>query len=940
MPIQVISEHIEPERPERKLIAPQWVLDGPARAIVIELDPDGMLYRHQSIGLEKLSSPEVNLVISTGTASGKTLIFQITALDRLLRNPRETTLAIYPLKALSRDQLGRWRQMMEKLRMDPEQVQKIDGDVPTKEREPMIKNARIVLMTPDIVQRWLLNYSNNRRTSNTSVNNTQAACRKFLSNLGTVIIDEAHSYEYTLGANMALLMRRLRAKQQEMSDGRPLRFIGASATIMDPAVHMENLTGLTFDEVGEEDNGSPKAMLTIQHVAGRRHGAGSEEDLADIIREIIESDDQGTYIAFADDRQKVERIAAAVEPARMIHEEDIIRESENSMSYRAGLQARELIEEKLKSGQIRGLVSTSALEMGIDIPELTVGMNLGIPTSIKRMRQRAGRVGRRTPGRFIVMDDEYAFQFDEGGLKGYWERTVEPARLYLNNRFLHQIHARCLQSELDQKDIIPDMQWPEGFQAIAESLERGAPHSPDFQTLTGQDDPLEKQYPHEYDIRSFAEKQFDVLVRGDSRQITNMTKTEAMRELYTWALYHHAKQAYQVVAWNEDGTPENDTPHVIMRLAQEKNRTSRIMETGATIDLETAERTESETGILAYANSSCATGIETIVGCTRLENQDGSRKKWVEYRYCEHRDTPNIVRTAPTTLTLIQIKEDWFRDTDTREQLVTALRDIMCHLDNVNSGDLMVAHENIRTGPDEEEPRQDCIALWDRAYGGLELARILHENLLVYARRLLEITENPERTQDGTLPLRLEIARRFYEWAESMESEGEKPAAAPEGEKPATAPEGIAPIRTLYKGVTFRSQLEARWAAWFDWKLIGWEYEPVQMGNWVPDFRIVTGEEEIYVEVKPVDEFPADVAEKIDRSDWKGRTMILGRIPGKIWSREQGRWRRETDPAASGGFGPEESSAEESQGEESQGEESSPRKSNLATFAGWFRRMR
>ena len=411
-------------------------------------------------------------------------------------------------------------------------------------------------------------------------------------------------------------------------------------------------------------------------------------------------------------------IAAAVEPARMIHEEDIIRESENSMSYRAGLQARELIEEKLKSGQIRGLVSTSALEMGIDIPELTVGMNLGIPTSIKRMRQRAGRVGRRTPGRFIVMDDEYAFQFDEGGLKGYWERTVEPARLYLNNRFLHQIHARCLQSELDQKDIIPDMQWPEGFQAIAESLERGESHSPDFQTLTGQDAPLEKQYPHDHDLRSFAEKQFDILVRGDSRPITSMTKTEAMRELYTWALYHHAKQAYQVVAWNEDGTPENDTPHVIMLLAQEKNRTSRIMDTGATIDLEKAERTETETGILAYANSSCATGIETIVGCTRLENQDGSRKKWVEYRYSEHRDTPNIVRTAPTTLTLIQIKEDWFRDTDTREQLVTALRDIMCHLDNVNSGDLMVAHENIRTAPDEGEPRQDCIALWDRAYGG------------------------------------------------------------------------------------------------------------------------------------------------------------------------------------------------------------------------------
>ena len=917
MAIQVISEHVEPPRPERKLMAPRWVLEGPTRKMVMELDPEGMLYRHQSIGLEKLASPDANLVISTGTASGKTLIFQIATLDRLLRNPGETALAIYPLKALSRDQLVRWRRVMETLGMNPQEVQKIDGDVqPTREREPMIRRAKIVLMTADVVQRWLLNYSNNRHTSNQSVTNAQEACREFLSNLGTVIIDEAHSYEYTLGANMALLMRRLRAKQQERSGGKPLRFIGASATILDPAVHMENLTGLAFGEVGEEDNGSPKATLTIQHVAGRTRGAGSEEDLAAIIKEIIESDDQGTYIAFADDRQKVERIAAAIEPARMIHEEDIIRESEKAMPYRAGLQARDLIEEKLKSGEIRGLVSTSALEMGIDIPELTVGMNLGIPTSIKRMRQRAGRVGRKTPGRFIIMDDEHAFQFDEDGLRGYWERPVEPGRLYLNNRFLQRIHARCMQVELDQKDSVPDMQWPDGFVAIAQSLEKGEPHAPEFRTLRGEDAPQEKTYPHEHDMRSFAEKQFDVMVREDSKPITSMTKTEAMRELYTWALYHHAKQAYQVVAWNENGTPENSNPHVVIRLAQEKNRTSRIMETGATIDLEGADRSESETGLLAYADNSRASGVETIVGCNRLGTGDDGRKKWVEYRYCDHRDTPAIVRTTPTTMTLIQIQEDWFQDSETRKQLVTALRDIMCHLDNINLGDLMVAHENIRTGPDEETPREDCIALWDRAYGGLELARILHRNLPVYARRLLEVAEDPGRAQDRTMPLRLDVARRFYEWAENIANAGEKPEADPGG---------IAPIRTLYKGVTFRSQLEARWAAWFDQNGTKWEYEPVQMGNWLPDFRIETQNEKTCVEVKPVDEFPADVAEKIDRSNWRGRAMILGRTPAAMWSREQGEWRREQTPAAPA---------------RPQSKRPSSGKSRLSAFTKWLRGLR
>ena len=468
---------------------------------------------------------------------------------------------------------------------------------------------------------------------------------------------------------------------------------------------------------------------------------------------------------------------------------------------------------------------------------------------------------------------------------------MEPGRLYLNNRFLQRIHARCLQVELDQKDSVPDMQWPEGFVAIAQSLEKGEPHAPEFRTLRGEDAPQEKRYPHEHDMRSFAEKQFDVMVRDDSTPITSMTKTEAMRELYTWALYHHAKQVYQVVAWNENGTPENNNPHVVIRMAQEKNRTSRIMETGATIDLEGADRSESETGLLAYADNSRANGVETIVGCNRLGTGDDGRKKWLEYRYSNHRDTPNIVRTTPTTMTLIQIQEDWFQDSGTREQLVTALRDIMCHLDNINPGDLMVAHENIRTGPDEETPREDCIALWDRAYGGLELARILHRNLPVYARRLLEVAEDPRRAQDRTMPLSLDVARRFCEWAENIANAGEEPEADPGG---------IAPIRTLYKGVTFRSQLEARWAAWFDQNGTKWEYEPVSMGNWLPDFRIETQNEKTCVEVKPVDEFPADVAEKIDRSNWRGRAMILGRTPAAMWSREQGEWRRERTPAAFG----------------------------------------
>ena len=166
------------------------------------------------------------------------------------------------------------------------------------------------------------------------------------------------------------------------------------------------------------------------------------------------------------------------------------------------------------------------------------------------------------------------------------------------------------------------------------------------------------------------------------------------------------------------------------------------------------------------------------------------------------------------------------------------------------------------------------------------------------------------------MPLRLDVARRFYEWAENIANAGEKPEADPGG---------IAPIRTLYKGVTFRSQLEARWAAWFDQNGTKWEYEPVQMGNWLPDFRIETQNEKTCVEVKPVDEFPADVAEKIDRSNWRGRAMILGRTPAAMWSREQGEWRREQTPAAPA---------------RPQSKRPGSGKSRLSAFTKWLRGLR
>lgn len=876
MSYQILAQHIEPRREERRLPAPPWTLDSPTTPIILSIAPHGELYRHQSIGLQRLAAKS-NLVLSTGTASGKTLVFQVATLDILAKNPTATAMAIYPIKALSRDQLARWRHTAPMAGLDPATINKIDGDVPMQERTALLQQSRIAAMTPDIVHAWLLRYSDDNPATQ-HISQLKKACRDFISNLAVVIIDEAHVYETSFGANMAYLLRRLRAKKQQLNprDKEPL-FIAASATIKDPVEHLEDLTGLPFTGVTEEDNGSPKSPLTIQHIPGRTTGHASETDMADLIREIVKEHQDGSYIAFADDRQKVERIARDIEPTGLIHEEDIITGSTTSMSYRSGLQARELIEKKLKEGSIRGVVSTSALEMGIDIPELSVGINLGRPNTVKRTKQRAGRVGRRTPGRFIILDEPHAFQFDEGGLRGYWEREPEPANLYLDNRPIQVRQAACLYNEQNSPDTSKNHNWPEGFEDAITMASQAGPYAPDTREVRG----TASKRPHDYDMRSIDDKNISAYIRGRPNPLADMTKVEAMKELYTWATYHHAKQSYVVTQWNEDGTDDHPKPHVILALNQDPyRRTNRIIETRAEIDLNNTQKLRSTTVTLGYASSASAKGIEAITGVNRLIYNEG--KTQVEpYLYADHKK-PDITRESNTNMTFLIIQEEWFTSEDIREMVANALRSIMCHMDNVAPEEIMTAHTNVRTTSDGAETSPPAIAIWDRATGGLGLTRVLYDKIRSYADRLAAIALDPTRADDHELPLPITTARNLQRALQTL----------PEITHYAKTP--VAPKPTVYAGTAFRSKLEARWACHMTNLNIPWDYEPAHFGNWVPDLALKINSQTVYAEIKPVNDFPIDVADKIDNSDWQGPALILGNTPESAWKRDNGNWQATT----------------------------------------------
>ena len=508
--MDIHDEIIIPGQEARHGEVPAWLTGSPVWPAVNAQTDGGRLYLHQAMGLELLGHGH-NLVISTGTASGKSLVFQAPTLHHLATHPNATAIAIYPIKALARDQVVRWRNLAEATGLDPDVINRIDGDVrDLTERRQILQRTRLALMTPDVIQQWLMAYSEplyGRRPLRhdlREVQNTQYNVRRFLSNLAFLILDEAHTYDGALGTHCLYLLHRLQQKRRElMSQFEPLRIIAASATIHNPAQHLETLTGLPFQVVDDRYDGSPRAELTVQHVIGREPHDEGWRGLQAAVREVINDDPNRSYIAFVDDRQLAERAAAGIEAARSITEDAIIVESRDAMAYRSGLMRREQIEDALRAGDIRGIASTSAMELGIDIPDLQVGFNLGLPHSVGRLRQRAGRVGRTGPGRFIIVVPRHAFQFHEDSLETYWHQPVEPARLYPSNPNIKNTHGRCLAKETDlngMKRAIPSPTdaWPEQLPQTLREIARGEHYAPEFQT----GDP---QQPHRNDIRDAAD---------------------------------------------------------------------------------------------------------------------------------------------------------------------------------------------------------------------------------------------------------------------------------------------------------------------------------------------------------------------------------------------------------------------------------------------------
>ncbi len=719
----VVERFNLPERSARYAPIPRFLFDS-RTGLYLDRQSEsrqqkGKLWVHQAQALEALGREE-NVVVSTGTASGKSLVFRSLAFHKTLLDPGNRTLVFYPLKALATDQVHGWKEMASALGLGAHIIGRIDGSVQSQEREDVLRSARIVVMTPDVCQAWLMS-----RLSLPVV-------RNFVRDLSTVVMDEAHTLEGVFGSNFAFLIRRLIAARshliQDTTEAPPLQIVAATATIKNPGEHMTQLTGAEFSIVSHETDGAPQHKRLIAHIGCP---SGEETQVAKALHDrMLDNARDGGFITFLDSRKGVEGLAMASDG-----QSDEMLDRTDVLPYRAGydVEDRQLIERRLQSGKLRGIVSTSALELGIDIPHLRVGLNIGVPGTRKAYRQRLGRIGRSSPGAFVVIAPPRAFRGYGTSFREYHEMSVEPSYLYLDNRFMQFAHGRCLaveQESLGAPSKTPSRgTWPDGFRNMHAAARPGGNRPQQYDAIAA----LGGDTPHYgYPLRNVGEASFQIKMHVEGNSIGNVNQLQALRECYPGATYLHLKKAYEIAAWH---TNSFESFIRVKRAPPGRSTQPRIttwVNAGVTsADIQENYIVKSQHGFLA----------ECLMQITqRVEGYVDGTGEFHSYKELQQRN-PNMrarSRNFRTTGVVLCINRDWFKKTSSKMAFADRLREVFVREYSVAPQDVGSAASNISIRSLNGGGRQGgCVAIYDETYGSLRLTERLYLEFKHVLDRLL-----------------------------------------------------------------------------------------------------------------------------------------------------------------------------------------------------------
>jgi len=576
----------------------------------------GELFTHQAEAWEAAARGE-HLIVTTGTASGKTLAFNLPVLDALAREPKLRALYLYPTKALAQDQI---RALTE---LKPPRIKSAiyDGDTPNEQRWQVRKWANLILTNPDMLHLGVLPHHDR--------------WGDVLSNLRYVVVDEAHVYRGVFGSHVANVLRRLRRLARVY--GADPQFLLASATIANPGELAQRLLGVEATVV--ERDAAPKAERTIvlwnppltDEELGLRASALGEA--ARLMAALVERGIR--TLCFAKSRKAAE----------LVHRFTAQRlgDSTRLSPYRAGYtpaQRRE-IERRLVEGELLGVSATNALELGIDVGLLDCVICVGFPGTIASLRQQWGRAGRTGHGLAVLVASEDALdQFFMREPDALLDRRVEAAILdHANPRVLDgHVRAAAFEAPLDDGDA----------ETLGPAALERAPllpelrHTPSGYVWAGRDYPAGR-----FGLRSTTPDPFTVVDASTGSLLGLVERERAYSTVHDGAVYLHLGESYRVLELDLDGRAALVEPFAGDEYTQAKKDTM-------TAILETA-RTERRLGVeLSFG---AVTVTEQVVAYQRKRIQDGETLETVPLDLPETEFETEAVWFAPEPWMLEGLEE-------------------------------------------------------------------------------------------------------------------------------------------------------------------------------------------------------------------------------------------------------------------------------------------
>ncbi len=485
------------------------------------------LYSHQAEALQAASAGP--MIVTTGTASGKSMCFNLPTLDVLCSDRRARAIYLYPTKALAQDQARALSTLGLGALVRPAIY---DGDTPREARAEIRRTANIILTNPDMLHVGILP--------------NHAAWADLFANLAAIVVDEAHVYRGVFGSHVANVLRRLR--RIAAAYGTEPRVMMASATIANPLELAERLTGLEeFALIDQDGSPSPQRKIAIwnppltDEESGARRSALGEaaEVLAELVREGARS------ICFMKSRKGVEVLSRLVrEEVEKTHPEL----AEQVAPYRAGYtaQQRRELEQRLMRGELRSIITTDALELGIDIGELDAALVVTFPGTVASLRQMWGRAGRRGRGLAVYIAGEDALdQFFCRHPDEFLERPVEAAILDHESSLIYRQHLLCAAHEGPLSGSDGEFLGPR-WEAVAEQLvsagelrRRAEPGSYVPRRPGG--------YPAaEVSLRSASPESFAIVDVSSGEMLGSTEAARAHSTVHEGAVYMHLGRSYEV----------------------------------------------------------------------------------------------------------------------------------------------------------------------------------------------------------------------------------------------------------------------------------------------------------------------------------------------------------------------------------------------------------